>query len=303
MSQAYPKTAFKDNIQLQSWLILILLSIVWGSSFILIKKALVVFDPYEVASMRILCSSLAFAPIIYYLRKEIKWHKWKYFLLAGMMGSGIPAFMFPLAQQGISSAVAGILNSLTPAFAFVIGIFIFKSKFNTLQFIGLSIGLVGAISLASYGDGSFNVDNLWYASFAIIACVCYAFNVNMIKAFFEDTRSIIISAMSFGMIGLPAGVYLLFSDVVNTYQAHPEALNSLAAVATLSLLGTVAATILFFKLVKMTSPVFAASVCYIMPIVSLGWGFLDNEYIGLFHILTAGLILAGVYLIEKGKDS
>lgn len=302
MQDQSPKISFKDNIQLQSWLILILLSIVWGSSFILIKKAMLVFDPYEVASMRILCSSLAFLPMIYSLRKEIKWSKWKHFLLVGLMGSGIPAFMYPLAQQGITSAVAGILNGLTPAFAFLIGIVVFKSKFNTLQFIGLLIGLIGAIVLASFGDGSFKIANLWYASFAIVACICYAFNVNMIKAFFEDTRSIVISAMSFGMIGLPALIYLLSSDVLQTYHSHPEASSSLVAVVTLSLLGTVSATVLFFKLVKMTSPVFAASVCYLMPIVSLAWGYWDQEYIGIFHILTAGLILAGVYLIEKGKD-
>lgn len=301
MSTTKTNQAEQTNVHLQSWSILILLSIVWGSSFILIKKAMFVFDPYEVASMRILFSSLAFLPMIIYLRKEIKWYKWKQFLLVGMLGSGIPAFMYPLAQQGISSAVAGILNSLVPAFAFLVGILVFKNKFSKGQFVGLSIGLVGAMALASYGEGSFDLANLWYAMFAIIASICYAFNVNMIKAFFTDTRSIIISAMSFGMIGLPAFIYLINTDVYDNFSTHPDGGQALGAILLLSLVGTVTATVLFFKLVKMTSPIFAASVCYLMPVISLAWGFLDGEYIGLFHVFTASIILVGVYLIQKAK--
>lgn len=301
MSTSKARQAIQSNVQLQSWLILVLLSIVWGSSFILIKKAMIVFDPYEVASLRILCSSIAFLPMIIYLRKEIKWHKWKQFLLVGMMGSGIPAFMYPLAQQGISSGIAGVLNSLTPAFTFLVGIIVFKNVFSKGQFIGLSIGLAGAVALAAYGDGSFDLSNLWYAMFAVIASVCYAFNVNMVKAFFTDTRSIIISAMSFGMIGLPALIYLVNTDVVSSITSHPNGWTSFGAILLLSLVGTVAATILFFKLVKMTNPVFAASVCYLMPVISLAWGLWDGEYIGVFHIVTAAVILVGVYLIEKAK--
>ncbi len=291
----------EKQVRVQSWISLVLLSIVWGSSFILIKIGLEVYNPFEVATIRILCSSLAFLPIIIWLRKEINWSNWKYFLAVGLMGSGIPAFLYPLAQQQISSAIAGVLNSLTPAFAFLVGIILFKQKFNNWQFVGLSIGLIGAIALAAYGEGSFEVNNILYAGFAILACLCYSLNVNMIKAFFEDTRSIIISAMSFGMIGPPALIYLLYSDVGIKFSTHIDGYTSFLAIIVLSLFGTVAATILFFRLVKMTSPVFAASVCYLMPIVSIAWGYWDGEYVGIFHLIVSGIILGGVYLIERGK--
>ena len=143
MSTSKTRHAIQSNVQLQSWLILVLLSIVWGSSFIMIKKAMIVFNPYEVASLRILCSSIAFLPMIIYLRKEIKWHKWKQFLLVGLMGSGIPAFMYPLAQQGISSGIAGVLNSLTPAFTFLVGIIVFKNVFSNYNVLIMSfIGFI-----------------------------------------------------------------------------------------------------------------------------------------------------------------
>lgn len=291
----------QSRISLKSWLTLILLSIVWGSSFILIKKGIVAFDPYEVASMRIFFSALAFIPVVIYYRKIIEWKRWPYFLLVGLTGSGIPAFMYPLAQQQISSSVAGILNSLTPIFAFLIGIILFQDKFKKLRLVGLTIGLIGAAILTFYGEGSREGSNLWYAGFIVVASFCYAFNVNAIRAFFQETKPIIISAVSFCFIGLPAFIYLLSSDILEVSLQHEFAYWSLLAVIILALVGTVISTVLFFRLVQETSPIFAASVSYLMPIVAIMWGLLDGELMTFFHIIGMLLILGGIYLIRSDE--
>lgn len=276
-----------------------MLAIVWGSSFILIKKVIIAFDPFQAACIRLSISGLAFYPVIYHFRHQIEWKKIGYFAIVGLTGSGIPAFMYPLAQTEVSSSIAGILNSLTPIFTFFIGILFYKSTFAIPKFLGIILGLIGATLLALYSDGDQSVTKIWYTGFIVIASICYAYNVNAIKAYFQDTKAVIISAVSFGIVSIPAMIYLFTTDFIEILTVHESAWFSLGAGVILSLFGTVMATVLFFKLVQDTNPVFGASVSYIMPLIALVWGFLDGELMTLFHFLGMGLILMGVYLIRK----
>jgi drug/metabolite transporter (DMT)-like permease len=276
------------------------LAIVWGSSFILIKKALISFSPLEVAALRITLSSLAFLPFLYYLRKKVNWSKWYYFLLVGLTGSGIPAFLYPIGQTQISSSIAGILNSTTPIFTFLLGIMLFKDRFVGLKFVGIIIGMVGAAILILYGKEVAAVSNPLYTLFIIGGTICYGFNINLVKKVFQNTNPLLLSAVSFTMIGPPALLYLLFNGSFSNLDIGSSGTNiSVAAIIFLSLFGTVISTVLFFKLVQKTSTVFASSVAYVIPIVALLWGFLDGETIGLTHIGGMALILSGVYLIKK----
>jgi drug/metabolite transporter (DMT)-like permease len=282
-----------------SWAILIILSLVWGCSFILIKKALIAFSPVQLASMRLGISSLAFAPVVWYHRKNIDWNKWMKFLAVGLTGSGIPAFLFFFAQTKINSSVAGILNSLTPLWTLMIGIFIFKLQFERAKLAGLFIGFVGAVLLLG-SNGHAGTNSIWHGLLVVVATLCYASSVNMVQAFFSDTRPVIISALSFFLTGPVFLVWLLFfSDFFEVLSNNPDAWISLGAVSALSLFGTVLASILFYYLVQRTSAVFGSTVTYLMPVVAMGWGILDGESVGLVHILAMAFILTGVYITKK----
>jgi drug/metabolite transporter (DMT)-like permease len=286
-------------IELKSFIILMALSLVWGSSFILIKKALIAFDPIDLACMRISISALAFTPIILIKRKVIPWKDWKLFMAVGLTGSGIPAFMYFVAQTNISSTVSGLLNSLTPIWTLLIGIIIFKNTMDISKIIGVFIGFLGAAMLILFGKSEGANANLWYGLFVVLGTLCYGMSGNLVKHYFQNVKSLIISATSFFLIGMPAMVYLLYSGALTHIEWTPDQTYSFGAVLILSLVGTVLATIIFYKLIQDTTAVFGSSVAYLMPLVAMGWGFLDGEPIGFVIILSMILILTGVYLIKK----
>lgn len=289
-------------IELKSFFILLALSLVWGSSFILIKKALIAFDPIELACMRIAISALAFTPFILLRSKRIPWKDWKLFLAVGLTGSGIPAFMYFIAQTNINSTVSGLLNSLTPIWTLIIGILIFKNKMDTSKIIGVLIGFMGAAMLILFGESEGANTNLWFGLFVVLGTLCYGMSGNLVKHYFQNVDSMVISATSFFLIGLPAIGYLLYSGSLTNIEWTPEQTYSLGAILILSLVGTVLATIIFYKLIQDTNAVFGSSVAYLMPLVAMLWGFFDGEPIGLVLILSMVLILTGVYLIKKQRN-
>jgi drug/metabolite transporter (DMT)-like permease len=288
------------HIDRTSFIILFVLSVIWGCSFILIKKALLAFHPVQAASMRLGVSALTFLPILIYHRKDIDFSKWFKFLLVGLTGSGIPAFMFSIAQTKLASSVSGMLNSLTPIWTLIVGFLIFKIEFSRTKLIGVFIGFLGALSLIIFNsDTSGTNDNLWYASLVVIATLCYGTSVNMVQAFFKGTKPIIISAMSFFLTGVPAVIYLIVSNIGHTITTHPQGYYSLGAVTLLSIFGTVIASILFYYLVQKTSAIFASTVTYMMPFMAILVGVLDGEPFLFVHLIGMALILVGVYLSKK----
>ena len=293
MARLSPSTNFKDILSLT------ILSIIWGSSFILIKKGLDAFSPMQVAALRITIAALAFTPILVLQFRKVKRKHIGPLIVAGFLGSGIPAYCFALAETKVSSSIAGILNSLTPVFTLVLGLLFFKLPPKKLQIAGISLGLIGAISLLTWGHRFGAQSNFIFGLVAVIGTICYATSVNTVKNYLQDLDPLLISVMAFTIIGIPYGVYLLGSDITSVFQTNPQAWKAFGYICILSLIGTFYATIIFYRMVQRTNAVFAASVAYTIPIVALIWGWLDGEAITLLHFLSMGLIVYGVYLIRK----
>jgi len=250
-------------------------------------------------SLRICISSFAFLPILLYHFKKVDWKKWHLFVLVGLTGSGIPAFLYAIAQTEISSSISGLLNSLTPIWTLILGLVFFKAVLRDSQVVGSILGFSGAAMLLILSQGVDLSGNIIFGLFVVAGTLCYGTSVNIVKKYFQNTRSLIMSAVSFVLIGPPALLYLMMTDVPSKVVTHPYGWWSLSAVFFLSLIGTVLASIIFYKLVQTTNPVFASSVAYIMPIVAIGWGLLDGEYISWRHLLGMAMILTGVYLIKS----
>ena len=286
---------------LKSYSILIFLSLVWGSSFILIKKALIAFDPVEVACMRISISAIAFTPFLLWQFRNVDWKKWKYFLLVGFTGSGIPAFMYATAQTEISSTMSGVLNSLTPIWTLIVSILIYQNPFNLSKLQGVILGFVGAAMLFLLGDSGGDSSNQWYGLYVVIGTFCYGFSSNIVQHNLTGIRSLIISAVSFCLIGPPALAYLATTDFMTDITTHEYGYQSLAAITFLALIGTVMASILFYYLVQVTDAVFSSTVAFIMPLVAILWGIFDGEIFLMTDLIGMMLILGGVYLIKRKK--
>lgn len=282
-----------------AWLLLILLSIIWGSSFILIKKALVSFTALEVGAARITISFLAFLPLLIKNLDKIPWRKWRFFAVVGICGSGLPAFLYAIGQTHIPSSVAGVINSLTPIFTLILAVLFFNGRLVKTQVSGILLGFMGVLVLFFIKKEGSAVFQAQWALFLVLATVSYAVSGNTVSRFLSGVRPTIISVLSFTIIGPFMLIYLLSSGFIEHATSSTEGLKSLAAVTTLSLVGTFLANILFFRLIQLTDAIFSSSVSFLIPIVAILWGFIDGEFISIYHMVALIFILTGVFLTKK----
>lgn len=280
--------------------LLIVLALIWGTSFILVKRGLVVFSADEVGALRIVAAALfLIPPALIRLREIKKSHGWK-LMLTGMMGSFIPAFLFAVAQTRLDSSVAGILNGLTPLFTVLVGAWFFNIKITSRIGGGIVIGFIGSVMLIMAGSGG-NISNFnYYALFVVAASVFYGINLNFIKFQLPDLKALTITSWSVVLVGPLAAIYLFgFSDFVQKATHTEGAIKAMGAIVLLGIMSTSIALILFNKLVKMATPLFASSVTYLIPIVAVMWGVWDGERLLIGHYLGMAAIISGVYLANR----
>lgn len=285
----------------QKWFYLILLSLVWGSSFILMKKALLGVSPIQLGALRMLFTSVFLLLIGFNSIKKIKKKHWLYIVYTALLGTFIPGFLFAYAVKGIDSSIVSILNSFTPFNTFIFGALVFGFSFKKKQFIGILIGLVGTILLILKGADLNPNQNYWYALLIIIASVGYAFNVNIVKKYLYDLDALAITTGNFLLLLVPAIIVLAFTDFFTSFKADETGLESLGYIAILSVVGTGIAKTMFNKLVHISNPIFSSSVTYLIPIVAVFWGIIDGEKLSLIQLFAGAIILFGVYLVNKAK--
>jgi drug/metabolite transporter (DMT)-like permease len=289
----------EKEVTLQNWVMLLILAIIWGSSFILIKKALTVLEPVQLACFRIGITCLAFMPYAIWIRKKIDWSRWHKFALLGLTTTGIPSFCFAFAQKYVSSATAGILNSLTPIFALLVSVLVFKAKFQLVKLAGVVLGFLGA-GILVYNSGDGNLSSSVTGSFIIlIATICYGFNSNLVKEYFSDIKPIEVTTGAFTIVGIPAVIYLLSQR--STYALFTDEANypGIAAVITLSLMCTLLANLLFYDLIQKTNAVFSSTVTFLIPMVAAMWGIWDGESLNIFHLISMVCILAALFILRR----
>jgi drug/metabolite transporter (DMT)-like permease len=283
-------------------ILFVTLTLIWGTSFILIKQGLKVFDPDQVATLRVTAAAFFLLPIgVMQLRELKKNDYWKMFA-SGLMAIFVPAFLFSAAQTRMDSSVAGILNALSPIFTMIIGAFLFNQRFKPAAVIGIILGFGGAALLTiTRSGGSISGINM-YALLIVLACVLYASNLNFVKFVIPDYRSITITSTSVLLIGPLAAVYLFgFTDFTHKLQTVEGAWRATGFIVILGLMSTAVAILLFNHLVKLTTPLFASSVTYVMPIVAILWGLLDGEQIQTGHFIGMTAIIGGVYLANRKR--
>ena len=280
------------------WVYLMVLALVWGSSFILIKKGLIGLTALQLGSLRIIFAAVFLLLIGFKSLPKIPLHKWKFIALTSLFGTFIPAYLFAIAQTEIDSSVSSILNSLTPLNTLILGALVFGLQFKKNQIFGILIGLIGSALLILNGAIHHPEQNYYYAILVLIASICYAVNVNLIKKYLHDLSPLSITTGNFMVLFFPAFIILFFSgffEVVHDVKVQ----ESVLFIIILGVVGTGIANVLFFKLIQMSSPVFATSVTYLIPVVAFCWGLLDNEMLTPVQFLGAFIVLIGVYLSAK----
>lgn len=280
--------------------LLFLMAAIWGSSFILMKRGLETFSSEEVAYIRMVSASLILVPIgIRYIRLLNTKNVW-IFLVSGLLGNGIPAILFTTAQTHITSSLAGMLNVFVPVLTLLIGFIFFSVEIKKHQILGIILGFIGVIGLLSFKSHISLDSELLYVGLVLLATLCYALNINVLKRYLSSYTGLQISSLVFITIAPIFIVLLLRTSFMEHIQTSKDVVN-LGYITILGVIGTAFATILFNNLLKITSPVFASSVTYIIPIVAVFWGLRDGEYISVWQYASMATILIGILAINHGK--
>lgn len=280
----------------KNWAVFAVLAFIWGGSFILIKKGLIHFTPLQVGALRIAISAIAFIPI--FLVSKVSFPKGKFGIvtLVVLLGNGIPAVLFALAETRIGSAVTGILNSLTPIFAVLIGVFFFGTPFRKNYLIGIMLGCAGIATLMiSEKD--------WYVSsyvlFVVLGTLCYGMSANLVKHHCQDIHPVALTAVGFFPLGCLSILILWLTGTADKMAMKEVWTISMPSLIALALICTVFANILFYWLIQKTSAIFGSAIAYAIPCMALVWGLVDGEHINLFQLAGFGFIIAAVYNLRR----
>jgi drug/metabolite transporter (DMT)-like permease len=282
----------------KSWMYLIILAIIWGGSYILMKQGLRSFSFWQVSSIRLFSAFIFLLPFAIKNLSKLNKKTIVPIIIVAFIGNLIPSWLYPLGQTKIDSNIAGILNSLVPVFVLIIGILFFKKKTAWLQIAGVLIGLIGAAMLITkdnlFGFGQMN----YYSLYIILATVLYSININQVNVFLKSLTGVEIASLAFLFIGPVSGSILLFSDYTKASQSETLYFD-LAYVITLGLFGSALAVSLVNHIITRAGAMFASSVTYIIPVFAIMWGLIDGESLNFVQIIATLIVLFSVYLVNK----
>ena len=286
------------NADREKWVLLILLSLIWGSSFILIKKSLDHFSPYQVGALRVLIAGIILMPIAISKYKLFPKRHLKWLILAAFTGNFIPMFLFPIAETEISSSIAGIINSMMPIFVIIVGTLFWKFETTKRQMTGIFISFTG-VCLLAFGGGDDAKFKIFPILLLLSATLCYAISTTTVKSKLMEVSSTVLSAFVFSFIlFLPSLVALVSTGFVSNFTFSKENIIGIGFVSLLSVFGTGLAMMMNYRLLKVSTPLFASTVTLLMPIVAIIWGILDGEKLTILQFVGASIIIAGLIFLR-----
>ena len=287
----------------KKWFYLAILSLIWGSSFILIKKGLVGLNSVQLASLRMIFAASVIYVYSYNSIKKIPKKSWKWIVITAYLGTFFPVYLISYGQTEIESGLASIITTVTPINTLIIGIIFFSLTFSIKQLLGLFIGLVGAVLLLYEASETNLNSNIYFSFFIYLTTVGYAASVNLIKKYLTNIPPEAVTAGIFLSISPPAIIVLYFSDFTDLNFQDPIILKPIFFVLVLGVFGSAIAQTLFNKFVKISSPIFASAVTYTMPVVAIFWALIDGEILSIMQFFATAIILIGVYLVNKRKQT
>ena len=280
-----------------NWLLFILISLIWGSSFILMKESSKHLTGIQIGAIRIFSAGLSFLPFAIFHLRQIPRNKILPVLLAGLLGNLLPAFLFAIAiRENGESSLASILNSLTPLFVVLIGIIFFKVKIEKKKIVGVLIGFVGLLILTlSKKTGSIDSGLI----LILIATIFYGITVNLVGHYLKDIDGLKIASVSLAFMAIPAGIVMWNQNVFSIARYDEAARGSILIAALLGIVGSAIASAFFYVLIQKAGGLFASLVTYAIPIVAIFWALVEKENVTGLQIVSLGVILAGVYMANK----
>lgn len=286
-------------------LVILLLGCIWGSSFIIIKRGLLSFQPIQVAAWRLTFAGWILFPVVLLSFRKLKKADAINLFLSGLLGNAIPALLFSQAGKLIPSGLSGILNAMTPMFTLILGALIFKAPYTRNGLLGVAAGIVGAVFLLApqfLQPGSHPM-NPWGAMLPLIGAILYGYNINLIKYKLSHLTPTVVSAYPMWFMALPYTLVLIFThaEAAWTVNAH-LAWQSLGYLAILGIVGSALSMVIFNSLVKYTTALVASTNTFVIPVVAVMWGLLDKETLSWNMYVGMAFAFVGIYLVMWRKD-
>ena len=293
--------------RIKAWVYLIILSIIWGSSYFLIKIGLEDsygnerMPPNLLGALRISFAFIALTPLLYNSFKKLKKKHIPFVIISGVLGNGLPAFLFAYAETKLDSSITGMLNSLVPIFTVLIATIFFQFKLKWNHIGGLTLGIVGAIMIVyqKLFSATLAADDTIPILMVVMATFCYALSLNVIKYKLQDLNSMAITSISFAAIGPFCIVYLFITNFFDRIVSQPNFIEGIGIVGILAFIGTAMAVLLFNKMIKISTAVFASSVTYFIPIIAILLGLTLGENVSILQLSGIGVLILGVFLINR----
>jgi drug/metabolite transporter (DMT)-like permease len=282
-----------------NWILFVVLSVIWGSSFILMKESSKDLSGVQIGALRIFSAGIVFLPFALYHIRSIPLRRFPLIFLSGLLGNFFPAFLFAIAiQREINSSMAAILNSLTPLLVILISVLFFKARVGRKKVIGVVIGFLGLLTL-TLSKGGATVDNYPFTLLILLATVFYGLNVNIVSVYLKDLDPVKVATLSLTLLCPVAALVMWQQDVLFIARYDAAALRGILYAALLGIVGSAFATLLFYVLIKRAGGLFASLVTYGIPVVGIAWGLLYGEEITITQVVCLGVILCGVYLANR----
>lgn len=251
----------------------LLLSALWGASFLFMRQAALELGPLPTAAARVGIAALCLMPLLWRrgLLPELA-RRYRPVLFVGLLNSGIPFALYSYAVLSISTGLSAILNATVPLFGAVAAWAWLRERPGASRSLGLALGFVGvallAWSKASFTPRADGATTGWAVLACLAACVCYALAATFTKRHLAGVPPLVLAAGS--QLGATLGLALPALWLWPA-QAVPSlaALGSLAAVGVLC---TALAYILFFRLIATVGPARTLTVTFVVPVFGVLYG-------------------------------
>ena len=285
-----------SNEKKTSWTLFFVLSLLWGSSFILMKEGAKELSGWQIGAVRIFSAAVVLLPFALMALRKLPASKLPLIVLTGVLGNLFPAFLFGIAiERQIESSLAGILNSLTPLFVILLGALFFRKTVAAKKVWGVVIGFLGLV-LLSISRGPLTLSEAGFTLLILLATFFYGLNVNLITTYLKGIDPFRMASVSIASLLLPTLVVLYLNPIPLGTAAQRQ---SVFACVALGVLSSAVATALYYILIKKAGGLFASLVTYAVPVVAIFWGLLFGEQMGPMQVGCLGIILGGVYLANK----
>ena len=288
----------REAFSAQDWGLFISLALIWGSSFLLIAVGLDSFHPGVVTMLRVAFGAAVIALVPAARSRRIDRADWPRIALLAAVWVAIPFTLFPIAQQWIDSAIAGMLNGATPIFTALIATILLRTLPGPMQIVGLALGFAGILAIALPSAGSGTTAGVG-VTLVIVATIGYALSLNMVPPLQQKYGSLPVIARVQWVAALMVVPFGLSGVGDSTFSWA-----SFLAVVAIGVLGTGLAFVMMGTLAGSVGATRASFLTYLLPVVALVLGVVfRDELVSPVSVIGAAMVIAGAVLASRRETS